>query len=277
MKPSTVAVISDIHANSTLGLCPPTVNLDDGGTYRANKPQQWLWQQYLKYTNEVAKTHKANKGKLYLVLNGDIVDGDHHNSSQIISRNMATQAKIALAALKPLLDLQPDYIFVVRGTPAHVGEAGMWEEWLANDLGAEPCPTTKSASWNHLKLDVNGVQFDVAHHGKLGNEEWTRHNSANKLAYKIVAGYIKSGQKPPHLAFRGHKHFPSDTGNNYDTRLIHTPAWQFPTSFVYKISGAIEGQIVTGGAIVTCNSGNYNLQLLKYTPRPDPFWKASNK
>jgi len=39
-----VAVVADTHPNSTVGLCPPEVELDDGGTYHASKAQRWLWE-----------------------------------------------------------------------------------------------------------------------------------------------------------------------------------------------------------------------------------------
>lgn len=32
---TVVAIVGDLHCNSTLGLCPPRVALDDGGEYVA--------------------------------------------------------------------------------------------------------------------------------------------------------------------------------------------------------------------------------------------------
>jgi hypothetical protein len=38
----TVVAVSDLHINFTGGLCPPSVPLDDGGTYLPSKPQRVL-------------------------------------------------------------------------------------------------------------------------------------------------------------------------------------------------------------------------------------------
>ena len=38
-----VVATADQHVNSTVGLCPPAVTLDDGGTYRASELQLLQW------------------------------------------------------------------------------------------------------------------------------------------------------------------------------------------------------------------------------------------
>lgn len=54
-KPVLVAITSDHHAGSVIGLCPSEgVRLDEGGEYRPNKAQLWLWQNWLAYHEAIA-------------------------------------------------------------------------------------------------------------------------------------------------------------------------------------------------------------------------------
>ena len=152
-----LVVISDIHANSTVAVCPPSINLDDGGSYKASKAQLWIWDKWLKFWSKVKEESKGYD-KLCVVLNGDLVDGDHHDTPQIITRNMETQSRIALAVIKPMLDLNPDAIYVIRGTESHVGKSGQWEEFIANDIGAVVDEQRGTSSWWHLKLRLKAIQ-----------------------------------------------------------------------------------------------------------------------
>ena len=69
--------------------------------------------------DKVKETAERENGRIITVFNGDLNDGDHHDTPQIISRNEATQLKIAVEATKPLVELS-DKVFVVRGTEVHV-------------------------------------------------------------------------------------------------------------------------------------------------------------
>ena len=43
MGETVVALVSDLHCNSTTALCPPVVNLDDRGQYHAGPIQRAIW------------------------------------------------------------------------------------------------------------------------------------------------------------------------------------------------------------------------------------------
>src|SRR5436305_14702313 len=116
-----MAITSDHHAGSTIGLCPPRLLLDDGGEYLASKSQLWLWECWTAYWQQVEETRRANKAKLYAVFNGDLVDGNHHGTTQILSGNQNAQAAAVDAYLKIPLALKPNKLFFVRGTEAHAG------------------------------------------------------------------------------------------------------------------------------------------------------------
>jgi hypothetical protein len=72
--------------------------------------------------------------------NGDLVDGDHHGTPQIITRDPAVQFWVAKAAFAPVLTLNPDEAVIVRGTETHVGKGASAEEsfarWLRSRSGS---------------------------------------------------------------------------------------------------------------------------------------------
>lgn len=260
----TIAIFSDCHVNSTLGLCPPAVTLDDGGTYRASKAQRWIWSEWLKYWQTVKQRHAENGGRLILISNGDLVDGYHHRTHQIITTNITTQNRIAVDALEPALSLNPDKIYIVRGTEAHVGGSAADEEAIAEDIGAEMCGDTKTHSWWHLPLQVQSVRMDIAHHGRAGTREHTRANATLGLAAELTFQYLERSEKLPQLAIRSHRHRPADTFDNYPVRVIQLPSWQLSTAYGHKIAA---GSVLPIGAIIVTVDG-YDYAVDKHICRP---------
>ncbi len=146
-RPVIVAVTSDHHTGSTLGLCPPEgVRLDDDGKYTPSKAQLWLWACWADYWTLVRTMRDRHKAELRCVYNGDLSEGDHHGTSQIISRNPEPAAYISERVFSIPGDLKPERQFVVRGTEAHVGPSGATEEAWARRMKAEKNPETKT-SW----------------------------------------------------------------------------------------------------------------------------------
>jgi hypothetical protein len=252
-----------LHTNSTVGLCPPTVALDDGGTYRASKYQQWLWAGWLAYIARVKAV--ANGSPIVAIINGDATDGDHHETSQIISRNEATQAKIAQAVIKPLVDTSTSVLFV-RGTESHVGGAAAREEALADDTTNAIRQSDDVASWWHLQVEIGGVTFDVAHHWSRGGLPWTGPNAAVKLAATTIFDYAENGLPPPQLVIRSHMHQWADSYDNYRTcRAICLPAWQVKTAYVHRRPSVKNTDI--GGIIVTVDNGAYTVEKFRWEPK----------
>ena len=94
-----VAICGDLHCGSTVGLCPPEgLELDDGGMYDPSDAQEWLWQCW----ESAWKKAKSiiGRDKFTLVLNGDLIDGDHHRSSQIASPLTGIHARCAMESLR---------------------------------------------------------------------------------------------------------------------------------------------------------------------------------
>ena len=117
--PIILAAVGDLHVNSTVGLCAPTVALDDGGSYSASQTQRWLWRRWNEYCDRVQAAKAAHDARVVLLLNGDLADRNSHGAYQLIALNRAALLRAAVNVLQPALDIA-DAVIVVRGTEAHV-------------------------------------------------------------------------------------------------------------------------------------------------------------
>lgn len=279
-RPVVLAVTSDQHCGSTVALCPERIALDDGGEYLASKPQRWLDQSWRSYWDRVSDLRGEFDADLYAAFNGDFVDGNHHGTTQILSGNPNAQAAVVDAVMRPVLDVKPDKMFFVRGTEAHVGQSGNAEERIASGLRKDKRPVvsdpvTGNASHWHLKLDIQGVRFDLAHHGRVGTRPWTKPNVTANLAAEIFYAHAASGQLHPHVAIRSHMHQWVDTYDQHPVRVIQLAAWQLATSFIHRIDTS--GKLADIGGLICVVVGGelVKVEKVKFTPEPTPTWRAA--
>jgi hypothetical protein len=282
-RPVVLAIVSDLHAGSTVALCPPEIALDDGGKYVASKAQQWLWGHWLAYWHAVDTVRNHVGADLYVIVNGDITDGDHHGTTQILSGNPTAQAAVVNAQLRVPLDLRPDRLWFIRGTEAHVGKSAAFEERVALGLKKDgrpvvPCEDTGTASHWQARIDVHGVRFDFAHHGRVGQRPWTKTNVTMNMAAEIFYEHARHGIPHPHIAVRSHMHQFVDTGHSHPVRAIQTPAWQLPTAFIHRIAPGALADI--GGLIAVVDAGDadpvsrVSVRPVLFRPDPPKLWSA---
>lgn len=272
-RSTLLACVSDTHAGSTVALHPDSpTQLDDGGWYHPSLPQRWLWQGWTAYWDRIAEL-RASHDRLCVLINGDIFDGDHHNTSQIVSRNPGAEFDIALRIYQPMLDLRPDNIFVVRGTESHVGKSGSMEEAFAARVGATPDPDAGTHSWWHWRADIHGYRVTAAHHGRIGYRPWTRQNAVSMLAAQIFYEHAARGWRHPDLALRSHFHKHQDSYTAHPTRVIQLPAWQLHTAYTHARLPEELSDI--GGVAVSLRDGSYHVEDVLFKPeRSGAVWSG---
>ena len=238
-----VVAVGDVHAGSTVAVCPPEgIELDDGGMMTPNKIQQWLygnwrsaWDQYGRLLDEYRPDTQA------LVLNGDLTDGVHHQSPQVAPLvGQHFRAALRLLELGPLQYGAMD-IHMVRGTEVHVGRAGELEEGIARTLKASGSrliedPDTGQVSSYWRRFYVDGQLFDCRHHGRFGQRTHTKDSYMRLYAHDVWEAHVRAGDRPPDIAFRSHNHNWGDSGRVVDmpTRVIALPAWQMLTAYGHR-------------------------------------------
>jgi hypothetical protein len=263
---AVLAVVSDLHINSTVALSKPLLNLDDGGTYYANRTQRWLWDNWLSLWNGLGIQYDTSWRRI-LVINGDMGELDtKRRSVQLITPNTATIQRLVIDTISPAVDWA-NQIYIIRGTPAHVGKSAWLEEAIAADLdNVVRYHQEAPASWWHLRATCEGVRLDIAHHASMGGRPWTRQNAANGLAAKIIWQYeIDRKQPAPQLIIRSHNHTCVSARMN-GTEVWFTPSWTTLTEHGYR--GGFENELAHIGAVVCeCEAGEQKSYKIMYEPK----------
>lgn len=255
-------VVSDTHAGCRLGLCPPGPQpVDDGGTYHPSKFQLQMWALWRSFWDEWVP--EVTRGEPFdLVHNGDVIDGVHHRSTTQVSQNIQDQLKIAERIMRPEVErckASGGTYYHIRGTAAHVGESGVYEEQLAEKLGAKPNEHGQYARWDLWKRvgrtskRVRAPLVHLLHH--IGTTGSAAHE-ASAVNAELTAEYVEAarwGHEPPDYIVRSHRHrsiaVDLDSAKGYAAAIV-TPAWQGRTPFVYKIPGARLAEPQFGGILI---------------------------
>ena len=257
---------SDPHENHLFGLCPPDVEVYERDNWKLNAPQQHLWYVWNSCWEWVDKI-TAGYSRVGVSV-GDAIENDTkvRAQSELITLNPANALEIAVQTLDPVVQTL-DYFFVIKGTPAHVGNDAWTEDALAKDLGAVKDKANHSPAWRHLMAEFSGVKFDIAHH-PAGNSNVTRNYQpvASRLAYDIQEAYVMKWQEPPpHYAIRGHLHRFGDSGVGLKTRGIILPGLQYKSHYLSRIGK--DGDLPdTGMAVILCENGESELKVKVVRP-----------
>lgn len=274
-RPLVLAIVSDLHCGSTVALCPPKVQLDDGGEYHASKAQLWLWECWKHYWARVEEVRRRLDAHCIHAYNGDVTEGDHHKSTQILSGNPTAQAAVVNEALRIPNATKPDGLVFIRGTEAHVGPSAAFEERIAVGLKKDGWPVireeeTGNASHWHWIFEHQGQRIDLAHHGKFGSRPHIKMNVVLALAMDIWTQAHLDETPHPQLAVRSHMHQFADTHDFCPTRLIQMPAWQLKTAYIHRINTTGKLSDI-GGIIVTIADGTLGVEPVLYRPtKPQP-------
>jgi hypothetical protein len=271
MTKTAVITIADLHSNSSLALCPPNINLDDGGTHHHSRIQSWLWRSWLDFCFQIDRDTKGMRK--ILVLNGDLGELDTMKRSvQLISLNKSTILNIVTETLEPILNIV-DSVLVIRGTAAHEGKSSWLEETIAKDIGAIS-QTESIFSWWHYRGTCEGVRLDIAHHASKSSNPFSKGYGAIRVASRMQRYYQRMKALPPHVAVRSHNHEYEDSGGNYETFVYFTPAWTIKTEYALRI-GLENALSDIGGVVIYCENGQYQTKKYSYEPKETKIWKLT--
>ena len=247
----TVLVISaDKHSGSSLGLIPDEpLQLHEGGTYNPSPLQKILWKQYDECLGFIKQERK--RSRLIWIENGDLCEGIHHQTTEIVSSRVETHENIACDILdytfKKLKFGGDDLAYMVAGTEAHASSGNQSENRVAKDLDCFTARVSESSSksnrfvWDKLLLKVNGVLFDITHHGSsVGRRAWTTENGMYNRVKSFYFETLNDERDLPRYWVRSHLH--QYVKATYDGKRgsitgIVTPSFQFKTGYGQKVAG----------------------------------------
>lgn len=257
--PNTIlAVFGDTQIGSSTALAPPkfTIHNNDKNETQVtdyNRLQAWIWEcwnDYWDYIKHLAGVKgKRRTSRIIAVHMGDVIDGNHHGTTQII-QDVADQIIVAKDVLEPIADMA-DYFFGVLGTEAHDGKNAsdaneIYKHLDADDIG------------QNLTIEIDGKIHDFAHHGRIGQRPWTTQAAA--VGVETIMDYASSGTPLPNFIWRAHNHVIDDSGDKLPgVRVITIPSWQLKTTYAHRISANrvrsdIGGYIVNNGLVDSSKS-----------------------
>lgn len=254
-----LVVISDTHFGSSVALMPPNFKTDDGQTVQQSPTQVKLWQHW---TDFWTWTYRRLAGKPFaLIHNGDIIDGDHHGTKQLITGNSAIQARMAEECLRPHVAKSKAF-YVIRGTEAHVGHSAENEERIAERLGAVMDESTGSFSRWELWIELGKELLHFSHH--IATTTSTAYKSS-PLMRTMAAAFSTAGEwgiRAPSFLIRGHCHDYTEVKRS-NCRIVTCPCWQVKTGFVYKFNTT--DQPVIGGLLIKLGDEGVHVREKIYT------------
>lgn len=244
-KNKIVMVLSDLHVGSTVGLWPNGFVSNEGNLIGQNKFQAWLWecwQDMLQWSDKI-----ISKQPFELVLNGDLVDGIHHRTLQVMTPDPGDQVDAVKAVLEPLV-ASAARLHLIKGTECHTRND---EVRIGRALNGSKDPVTGQHAWDSLDLKVNGVLYNFMHH--IGT---TARSYLEASAHSIALGNLshtraRAKQPVPDIIVRGHRHRHGiwDDGNQMS---VITGAWQGLTRYGHKV---VPGAICQPSAVIFDHRG----------------------
>jgi len=202
-----VAVMGDQHANFRFGLCNPETILDEGDekirpslTYH----QKTLWQFYKEDRESLRKL--AGSDEIVFFNLGELCHGFRFKS-ELVSTYPVNQYKIAVANLESLLDMPNiKHVRLLKGTASHEDGPGSAASTVGDMLQLKYKKKDIRVRY-HFKTDVDGIDFDYAHHGPgPGIRDWLSGNVLVLYAQSIADKLLKEGKNPPGAILRSHFH-----------------------------------------------------------------------
>lgn len=230
-------IASDLHVLSTFALLRPGFVTTEGNEVGVNRLQEWLWSQFLSCVEEVKQL--ANGRPFPLILNGDLLEGNHHRTTEILAADEVEHARASVYTLQPLTDIAAES-FVVEGTECHTGNL---EHYIAKEIGATPSPDGKYA-WPLLHISIHDCLGSVRHHISTTSREWLGASGIGINAANAQLAAARAGQPIPKWIASGHRHKPGLVTDGYSHLAVVSPAWQGLTRYARKV--VPDGQLVVG-------------------------------
>ena len=223
-----LVAVSDIHSGSTVSILPPNFVNYEGRVVGRTPLMEWFWEAWEK--NAAWVLQKVGDDPAALVINGDLIEGDHHGTKQIWSKDIADHSKAALETLEAFCGCFTKK-FMVLGTECHVG---MHERSLAADLGCEINPEHKQRYWDRLSLEIAEVPISVRHHFPATSRVHLEASQHSIQLGNARLEALRAGRTPPRIILGAHRHRPGHWSDG-EAMSVVTGAWQGITRHGFKV------------------------------------------
>lgn len=269
-----LAIPSDVHSNSIVGVLPQRISLETG-IHLSNETQGWIAECWADSWQRILDLKHQYQARLITISNGEAVDSNKHTRTELLTKNEADIIKIATKVWEFPRSIS-DVFVVVRGTEAHTGEGAALEEIFASKMDAEPSPLG-THSWWYFLAEIEGLLLDFAHHARTyGYRPWTRDAAASRQSEITFFRKSRLGRQVPDISVRSHGHYPADSGSYTKPRTFYTRPWQLTTAFGHRLGTADELESL-GTLVLALDNGNMHPVDIHYPPPETPVWQPEWK
>lgn len=212
-------IVSDTHCGSHTGLLPEGVEGFEGHEFRLNEFQKWLLECWNHLHEEAIP--KIVQGDPWVgIVNGDMIDGDHHKTKEIVSREIGDHIAIAEKSFERFAEMS-EKLFIVEGTDSHTGTV---EHAIGCRLGAEKDPLGRGA-WKELPIEIHGCYGVVRHHITATSRPYLEGSQFSINIGVEIMEAARHGDKIPKWFARAHRHRHGKYEDGHSLMVI-TGGWQ---------------------------------------------------
>lgn len=227
--PKIAVVISDLHVGSTVGLWPEKYVSVEGVPIGQNAIQKWFWKYWIDATCKWIPSVVGDDPYL-LICNGDLLDGIHHKTLQVMTADPADQSRAVKKVLGPLFE-KAHKTYLTLGTECHTRNDEMR---IGYDLGAEIDPETGNHAFNELHLEVHGCYGNAKHHISSASSPFYEAGGLGRAMNNEITTAARCGMRVPKWMVRGHRHVPGVVSDGFSVIAV-TGAWQALTRYGHKV------------------------------------------
>ena len=263
-----IVPLSDFQTGSNYALFPNRHWSGKAGTtHFPNHRQNIIYSQFIKFTDAV-RAERENK-RLVVVVNGDSIEGVHHNNVDVCTRDLNDQADLHIELINKFAELVEwqagDLLYYVIGTETHTDNL---EYDIAEEAGAQQLADGSYAA-DHLCLNVNGRELWFVHQGKGAGAGANEGNAMRNWLRDIYFDALKAETRPPDVIYSAHFHQPTYqtyvANSNMTFKLVHgivSPSWQLKTRFAYKVAAVARNRI---GGVTQLITADGNIHTPTFT------------
>lgn len=222
-EPLLNLVISDTHCGSDCGLLPPMVELSEGQTlgHGKNAKQKWMWECWLDMIERALRS--IGDTPFVLTLNGDLIEGIHHRSEEVVAAKIMEHLTIARACIGELC-AKASRIYFTRGTECHTRDL---ETVIAQEFGAGKAKDIQ-------QYKIHGCLVDVKHHMPTSSRVHLEAAALSTVMANARSNMVRAGHPVANVFLRGHRHLTGDYCDG-ESLIAVTGAWQYLTRYGYKV------------------------------------------
>jgi len=202
--------------------------------YFLSSKQEKIWEHLNVCLEAGARARDGNKMVLFSM--GEALDGVHHNTPELVTRNLGEQKETHIELMKYIKDKlnyqRGDELYCFESTEIHTGDE---ETSIGAQLGAYQF-ATGFYSTPFLEADINGAWVWAYHEGVRAGEHPNAGNAAINMLRRIYYTCLVEGLRVPDLILTAHVHQPKHvTWTTPENKTIHyviLPSWQDKTRYV---------------------------------------------